>query len=119
MNGKDRHDLGTIIQLLSQQDRSRQALEQRLVDKLNGFKEGNEKGHEKLQNSLDTVEKNLFHPQKGVWHAVTRNTSFRRALTKALWILLPIGLTGGGTLIYGALSGKLARWIVSYLSLIS
>lgn len=94
MNGKDRQDLGLVLQRLDQQDREREKQGEGIGERLDKMEERREKDHNEVKQSLHTIKVELFDPHKGLWAETKRNSRFRKTVTKAVWLVLPIFLYG-------------------------
>ncbi len=71
MNGKDREDLQVVLYRLDEHEK-----------KLDGLKTAMEIAHNKTEETLEFVRKNLFDPDKGLWAETKLNSQFRENTTK-------------------------------------
>lgn len=94
MDGKDRQDLSLVLQRLSQQDVLREKQGESLLAILNQQEERFNTRLDTVDTSLHTIKVSLFDPHKGLWFETKKNSSFRKAMAKAAWVVLPVFLYG-------------------------
>lgn len=96
MNGKDKQDLQLVLQRLDHQDADRKAQGERLGLALNEVKKTVGDNHEAVQVSIHTLKVSLFDPHEGLWAETKKNSGFRRAAVRFIWIIVPLSIIAAG-----------------------
>ena len=71
MTGKVREDLQVVLYRLDEHEK-----------KLDNLKSAMDSAHEKTEETLEFVRKNLFDPDKGLWAETKLNSQFRENTAK-------------------------------------
>ena len=94
----DTKELKLINKRFEDQMKNMTNFEKAVRELFKAYKTDNDNAHLLITNAMNELSETISNPHVGLWAETKANTSFRKNITKVLWIVLPIMLFSIGWL---------------------